>query len=61
MELAAGAKDIIAHIAQKHGATRAYLFGSFARGDAQQNSDIDILVDFESPSVKIVVVELRVT
>ncbi|MBI5474457.1 MAG: nucleotidyltransferase domain-containing protein, partial [Ignavibacteriae bacterium] len=26
---------------------RAYLFGSFARGDAQADSDVDILVDLD--------------
>ncbi len=26
---------------------RAYLFGSYARGDADENSDVDVLVEFD--------------
>lgn len=29
---------------------RAWLFGSFARGEATDNSDVDILVDFDTKS-----------
>lgn len=32
-----------------HGVTEAYLFGSFARGQAGPESDIDILVTFYRP------------
>lgn len=45
------AKDIIiprikAYL-EKQPISRAWLFGSFSRGDETENSDIDILVDFE--------------
>ncbi len=36
-------------ICLKHGAVRIALFGSFARGDADATSDIDLLVSFSSP------------
>lgn len=32
---------------EKQPISRAWLFGSFSRGDETENSDIDILVDFE--------------
>lgn len=32
---------------QAHGATNLRLFGSVARGDANEESDLDFLVDFE--------------
>jgi len=34
-------------IARRHGALKVSLFGSFARGDADQNSDLDVLVELE--------------
>jgi uncharacterized protein len=38
--------DILA-IAAKHGARSVRVFGSVARGDAREDSDIDLLVDLE--------------
>ena len=38
----------IAQIARRHGASNIRVFGSIARGDADNNSDIDFLVDLES-------------
>ncbi len=32
----------------KHGVRRAKVFGSYARGDMREESDIDILVEFSS-------------
>lgn len=37
----------ILEIARQHGATNLRLFGSVARGKADEQSDIDILVDLE--------------
>ena len=34
-------------IASRHGATRVRAFGSVARGESSQNSDLDLLVDLE--------------
>ena len=38
-------REIIAPVLQKHGVDRVYLFGSYARGDADENSDVDLCVD----------------
>lgn len=38
-------KAIIRPIARKYGVSRVYLFGSYARGDATENSDVDLRVD----------------
>ena len=37
----------ILHIAEEHGATRVRIFGSFAKGAAGPDSDVDVLVDLE--------------
>lgn len=33
---------------KKHGVVKAGIFGSYARGEAKKNSDIDILVKFKA-------------
>lgn len=38
-------KSIVEPIAEKYGVERVYLFGSYARGDATDNSDVDLRVD----------------
>lgn len=35
-------KNIVEPIARKYGVARIYLFGSFARGDVTENSDVDL-------------------
>lgn len=40
-------RDEIRRIAQKHGAVDIRLFGSVARGEATEESDIDLLVELE--------------
>lgn len=42
-----GKRELIHQIAEKNGATRIRVFGSVARGDTDNNSDIDLLVDLE--------------
>lgn len=42
-----GRREQILRIAAKHGARNVRIFGSVARGEADVNSDIDILVDLE--------------
>ena len=38
-------KAIVAELAARYGADRIYLFGSYARGDANSDSDIDLRID----------------
>lgn len=38
-------RDLVAPVFRQHGVSRAYLFGSYARGEATQESDIDICID----------------
>src|SRR5437867_2620727 len=38
----------ILQIAARHGASNVRVFGSVARGEADSDSDIDLLVDFDS-------------
>ncbi len=40
-------EHIISPIAEKHNVSRVYLFGSYARGEADEKSDIDLRVDAE--------------
>ncbi len=40
-------RDDILRIAAQHGASNVRIFGSVARGEADAESDIDILVDME--------------
>ena len=37
--------EIVAPIVRDYGVERVYLFGSYARGEADKNSDIDLCVD----------------
>ncbi len=39
---------IITPIAQKYRLRAVYLFGSYARGTATENSDVDLLIDTDS-------------
>ena len=40
-------KEAIYHIAEKHKAKKVYVFGSCARNEEEQKSDIDFLADFD--------------
>lgn len=35
----------VAPVARKHGIRRVFLFGSYARGEADHDSDVDLLID----------------
>lgn len=42
-------KETVTPIAQRYGVKRLYLFGSYAKGTANEESDIDLLVEKGKP------------
>ena len=46
-ELLKSRRDEIIRISAKHGARNVRVFGSVARGDTDEKSDIDLLVEFK--------------
>ncbi|MBF2058078.1 MAG: nucleotidyltransferase domain-containing protein [Cyanobacterium sp. T60_A2020_053] len=40
-------REEIIKIAEKHGAYHVRIFGSVARGEEKENSDIDLLIDYD--------------
>ncbi|MDD3704742.1 MAG: nucleotidyltransferase domain-containing protein [Clostridiaceae bacterium] len=38
-------RQTVAALGEQYGAERIYLFGSYARGEAEPNSDIDLRID----------------
>jgi predicted nucleotidyltransferase len=46
-EILAGKRDEVLRIADRHGARNVRVFGSVAEGRADENSDVDFLVDLE--------------
>jgi uncharacterized protein len=46
-DLTPATKEKIKAIAAQHGAFNVRVFGSVARGQANQNSDLDLLVDYD--------------
>ena len=46
-EILSDKKDEILRIARRHGAMNVRVFGSVAEGRANENSDVDFLVDLE--------------
>ena len=45
-------KNIVAPIAKAYGVQRVFLFGSYARGEAREDSDIDLLVDTSGTNLR---------
>lgn len=45
-------RDLIYPIAKKYGVPAVFLFGSYARGTASEESDIDLLVDTTGTELK---------
>lgn len=50
LEVLRAKQSEIQSIAAKHGAGNLRVFGSVARGDARENSDIDLLIDIVGPT-----------
>lgn len=42
--------NVISPIAEKHNVSRVYLFGSYARGEADEESDIDLRINADQPN-----------
>jgi predicted nucleotidyltransferase/DNA-binding XRE family transcriptional regulator len=51
-------RDVILRIARRHGARNVRVFGSVARGDEQESSDLDLLVDLQPGRTLLTLVEL---
>ncbi|MDR0974661.1 MAG: nucleotidyltransferase domain-containing protein [Ruminococcus sp.] len=45
-------KERIRPVAEKYNLPAVYLFGSYARGEADDKSDVDILVDIDGTGIK---------
>ncbi len=50
LEVLRAKQSEIESIAAKHGAGNLRVFGSVARGDARENSDVDLLIDVVGPT-----------
>jgi uncharacterized protein len=50
LEVLRAKQSEIQSIAAKHGAGSLRVFGSVARGDARENSDVDLLIDIVGPT-----------
>ncbi|HJB59123.1 MAG TPA: nucleotidyltransferase domain-containing protein [Candidatus Faecalibacterium faecipullorum] len=45
-------EERIAPVAKKYGLRAVYLFGSYARGEAREDSDVDLIVDTTGTALK---------
>ncbi len=48
MKLTSKQFTAIKRVLKRHDVKQAFLFGSYARGDANRTSDMDIIIDFRS-------------
>lgn len=46
-------------VCRMHGTRRVAIFGSFGRGDAGPNSDVDLIVEFSNPTGLLALVRLE--
>lgn len=52
-------KAKIVDVLKKHGVVRAGIFGSYARGEQEKGSDIDILIEYKESLLKLVGLEME--
>ena len=48
-------RRMIAHVVQKYRLPAVYLFGSYARGTATENSDLDFLIDTTGTEITLLI------
>lgn len=49
-EVLGAKRDLILSIARRHGVGRVRVFGSVARGEARDDSDVDFLIEVTAPT-----------
>jgi predicted nucleotidyltransferase len=49
----------LADVCRRNGVTRLRVFGSYARGEATKESDVDLIVDFSTPKSLIGLVRIE--
>ena len=40
-------KEVVAPILRRHGVAKAFIFGSYAKGKQNEDSDVDILIEYD--------------
>jgi uncharacterized protein len=59
MESVESVRERVVPALRRHGVVRAGMFGSIARGDYREDSDVDVLVEFEHGKSLFDLVELQ--
>ncbi|MDR1606134.1 MAG: nucleotidyltransferase domain-containing protein [Streptococcaceae bacterium] len=52
-------KEKIIPVAKKYGIKEVYLFGSYARGEADEDSDVDLAFNYENSNVRGILAQIR--
>jgi len=53
-------KKKVVKVLRKNKVTRAGIFGSYARGEEKENSDVDILIEFDGSLLDLVGLEMEI-
>lgn len=54
-------KEIATPILKRHGLARAFVFGSYARGEQDEKSDVDILIEYAPGGRKSLLTRVKIT